>query len=115
MSARSVGQSQNGGSEALAGSPIRTPGDAGQAAPLEHGVDEMRRADHDAVKRTRRHVGMTAKQLQRRDDAAGHVLGGRRFDRMHDPAVLKQHRIGVGAANVDADASHANTERKSRS
>jgi hypothetical protein len=29
--------------------------------------------------------------------------------------VIEQHRIGVGAADIDADAPHANTQRKSRS
>jgi hypothetical protein len=28
------------------------------------------------------------------------------FDRMHDARAVEQHRIGVGAADIDADASH---------
>ena len=36
------------------------------------------------------------------DDAAGHIVGGRRFDRMDDPSVIEQHRIRVGAAEIDA-------------
>src|SRR4029450_8335437 len=53
---------------------------------------------------------------ERARDAGGDVLGGGRLHRGHHRVVLEQHRVGVGAAHVDADASsHANTERKSRS
>jgi hypothetical protein len=70
----------------------------------------MRRADHDPVDRTLHHVGVAAEKLQGGEDAAGHILGGRRFDRVHDPAVFEQHRIGVGAADIDPDAPHANLQ-----
>jgi hypothetical protein len=78
----------------------------------------MRRADHHAVDAAARHRGVAAKQFPRGDDAAGHVRGRRRLDRLHDAAVLQQHRVGIGAADIDADAPHGgawNTERKSRS
>jgi hypothetical protein len=48
-------------------------------------------------------------------DAARDVDGGRCLDGVHDGVAVEQHGVGVGAADVDADAPHANTERKSRS
>ena len=57
--------------------------------PLHDCVDEMRRADHDPVDRAARHLGVAAQQTEGGDDAAGHILGRRRFDRMDDLAVLQ--------------------------
>src|SRR5258707_15673385 len=73
---------------------------------LHHGVDEMRRADHDAVDRALRYLGMIRQQPERGDDAAGHIGAGGSFDRMHDASILQQHRIGIGAAHIDADPPH---------
>jgi hypothetical protein len=71
----------------------------------------MRRADHDAVDRATRHLGVTGQQRERGDNAAGHIGGGRRLDRLHHPAVFKQHRIGVGAADIDPYAAHRSLTR----
>ena len=43
---------------------------------------------------------------QRGDDPAGHVFSCYGLHRMHDARAVEQHRIGVGAADIDADASH---------
>ena len=49
-------------------------------------------------------------------DAGRDVLAGRRLDGAHHLAFFDQDSVGVGAAHVDADASHAeNTLLKSRS
>src|SRR5207249_6183508 len=84
---------------------------------LHHGIDEMRRADHHTVDRAARHLGMAAQEIEHGNDAAGHIFRRRRLDRMHDASVFEQHRIGIGAADIDPDAPHGcwNTERKSRS
>ncbi len=81
-------------------------GDARETAPLDDGIDEMRRADHDRVDRAARDFGMAGEFVERRDDALGHVFRRRRLDRLHDAASLQQHRIGIGAADIDADAPH---------
>src|SRR5215204_5929750 len=115
--ARSGGQSQNGGSEALAGRPMRIAATGAKIAALHDGVDEMRRADHDAADLPAR-LPVLGEFAERGDDAAGHVRRRRRLYRMHDPAVFEQHRVGVGAADIDADPPHrpaSNTDLKSRS
>ena len=43
---------------------------------------------------------------QRGDDPAGHVFSCYGLHRMHDARAVEQHRIGVGAADIDADAPH---------
>src|SRR5262249_52986464 len=74
---------------------------------LDHGIDEVRRADHHAVDPpTAQHAGGT-EALQRIENAGGDVLAGRRLDRADDLALLDQSRVRVGAANLDLHASHA--------
>ena len=87
----------------------------GQMTPLHHGIDEMRRADHQRID-ARSEIGDRLQRLERRDDAAGHVGRRRGLDALNDLAVGKQDGIGIGTANVDSDTLHDwNTELKSRS
>ena len=90
--------------------------DLAEVPALDHGVDEMRGADHHAVDAlARKHAGR-AQALQRIEDARGHVLAGRRLHGAHHLAFLDQDGVGVGAAHVNANASHAsNTLLKSMS
>jgi hypothetical protein len=85
--------------------------DPGEPAPLHHGVDEVRGADHDGVDRPPAHRARRREARQRVEDAARHVGRRRCLDGARDLAVLDQHRIGVGAADVDANAPHGNTAR----
>jgi len=90
--------------------------DLGQAAPLHHGVDEVRGADHHAVDLPAGQHAGRAQAFQGVQDAGRDVLAGRRLDGAHHLAFFDQDSVGVGAAHVDADASHAeNTLLKSRS
>jgi hypothetical protein len=73
-------------------------------------------ADHDTIDRAAHHCGMVRQLCQSRHDACGDVGRRRALDRLYDLPVFQQHRVGVGAANIDADPSHgyalsANTER----
>jgi hypothetical protein len=93
--------------------------DARQIAPLHDGIDEMRRADHDAVDFAARDFGMAGEGCECRYDAGGDIRRRRSLDRVHDTPVFEQHRVCVGAADIDADPPHqsrsSKTERKSRS
>ncbi len=103
--ARSEGQSQNGGSEALAGMPMRIARDLLHVAALHDGVDEMRGADHDRVD-LHRGGRVGAQRLERIQDAGCHVGGGRALDGMDDLLVDDQHGVRVGAADIDANTFH---------
>ena len=101
---------------------MRTAATRDKIAALDDGVDEMRRADHDAVDRAPRDFGMAGQLGQRRHDAGGDIRRRRGLDRMHDVPVFEQHGIGVGAADIDADPpscsralSCEHARRKSRS
>ena len=90
-------------------------GDPAEVAPLHHRVGEVGGADHGRL-------GVTGggRLLHQRGegarDAGGHIRGRWRLHRRRHRVLFEEHRVGVGAAHVDADApSHANTERKSRS
>ena len=102
------------------GQPDAHRSDAREIAPLDDGVDEMGRADHDAVDRTARDIRMAGELRECGHDAGGNIRRGRGFDRVYDTSVFEQHGIGVGAADIDADPPHryallSKTERKSRS
>ena len=80
-------------------------GHAGEVAPLDDGVREVRGADHDGIDRTARpHRGQEL--AKRRRDAAGDVGGRRGLDGMDDGVAVEQNRVGIGAADVEADAPH---------
>jgi hypothetical protein len=66
----------------------------------------MRRPDHDPVDKVPRYVQMRQQLAKRGDDAARHVLGGGRLDRVHNRAVCEQHRVGIGPADIDPDPAH---------
>ena len=85
--------------------------DPAQGAPLHDGVDEMRRADHDGIDGLVADGAGCREAGERVEDPAGHVWRRRRLDGGAHPPLLDQHRIRVGAADVDADASHPNTGR----
>ena len=91
-------------------------GDPAEVAPLHHRVGEVGGADHrPRAPRARRAPARTSAARARVMPVV--TSGGRgRLHRRRHRVVLEEHRVGVGAAHVDADApSHANTERKSRS
>ena len=119
--ARSSGQSQNGGSEAEAGMPSRSAATLVRCAALHHGVDEMRGADHHAVELLQRAAASFSTPLDRRlfsesrmPVVTSSLVGA--LTAPHHLAVFDQDGVGVGAAHVDANASHAeNTLLKSRS
>ena len=98
---------------------MRTRRDSSETTPLDDRVDEMRRTDHDAVNDTPRDLRMAGKLREGRNDADSDIRRRRGFDRMHDSPVLEQHRVGIGAADVNADPPHrhapSKTERKSMS
>ena len=89
-SARSAGQSQNGGSEALAGNPIRTAATRARSrrcttaltkwvVPITTPSILLR-----AISGRRRQLG------ERRHDAGRDIRRGRRLDGVRDPPVLEQ-------------------------
>ena len=61
--------------------------DLRKIAALDNGVDEMGRADHNAVDSTTRDRWMEGKLGERRHDPGGDVLSGRRLDRIYDMPV----------------------------
>ena len=119
--ARSSGQSQNGGSEAEAGMPSLSAATLVRDAALHHGVDEMRGADHHAVELLQGRPRPSARRSSRRlfSESRMPVVTSSLVGALTAPehlAVFDQDGVGVGAAHVDADASHAeNTLLKSRS
>jgi hypothetical protein len=85
--------------------------DARQPAALNHGIDEMRGADHHGVNRSSAHDPRGGEALERIENAACNVGRRRRLDGASDSALLDQHRVRVRPADIDADAPHANTGR----
>src|SRR5438045_5760600 len=73
---------------------------------LHDRVDEMRRAYHDRVDPGAGDIRVPGEARQRGEDPAGHVFSCRSLDTMYDARTVEQHRIGVGAADIDADAPH---------
>ena len=78
-----------------------------EVAPLHHRVGEMGRADHDDVDRLRLQTGCREHGLERRDDARHHVRRRHGLDAGEDLRAVHDDRVGVGAADVDADPDHA--------
>ena len=97
---------------------MRTAATRAEVAPLHHRVGEVGRADHHRRRSRRaprrepaRPASASARVMPVVTSGVVGVLTA-----CDHRVVLEQHRVGVGAADVDADApSHANTERKSRS
>ena len=78
-----------------------------EASPLDDGIGEMRRADHDHVDRVRRKPGALQHRVECGDDARHHVLGRRRLDARDDLLAVHHDGIRVRAADVDSDPDHA--------
>ena len=90
--------------------------DLGEVPALDHGIDEVRGADHHAVDALALEHTRRSEAFDRIEDAGGDILAGRRLHGAHHFAVLDQDGVGVGAAHVNANASHAsNTLLKSMS
>ena len=81
-------------------------GDPGDMAALDDGVGEMRRADHHRVDPGRIDRTRRDETLQRRDDAVADLLGRGGLDRVQHALAVDQDGVGVGAADVDAEADH---------
>ncbi len=105
--ARSSGQSQNGGNEARAGMPIRT---AATRASWRRCTTALMKCVVPIITPSIRPCatsGCAAQRDERGDDAARshpRVVGV--LTAMDDPPVVEQHRIGVGAADIDPDPPH---------
>ncbi len=130
--ARSSGQSTKGGSEALAGRPIRI---AATRVRSRRCTTALVKCVVPIMTASIGPAGATpaSKLAQRRRDPARHVGRGGRLDGVDDGGAVEQHGIGVGATDVDADdaserlrrapaldgraagALHENTEVNSRS
>ena len=97
----------NGGKLALAGKPMRNAPTRCSArrsiTALVKCVVPMTTAADAARIALRQQLG------QGGANAGQHVDGGGGFDRGQDLGAVDQHGVGVGAADVDADAPHANT------
>ncbi len=90
-------------------------GHPAEVAPLHHGVGEVGGADHRRL-RLARGGRLLHQRGEGAGDAGGHVRGGGGLHRRRHRVLLQEDRVGVGAADIDADPpSHANTEWKSRS
>ena len=98
---RPVTEGRQGGG---GGQPDPQRADLGEVPPLHHRIDEMGGADHHRLgirPARRRH------RLQRAPHAGQHILGGRGLGGEDHARAIQQHRIGVGAADIDADTPHA--------
>ena len=119
MAARSSGQSQNGGSEALAGRPIRTAAILASERRWTTALVKWVVPTITESTALGSAAGLGEQLIEGGLDAAGHVQGGGRLHRGQHGRVLEQHRIRVGAADVDTDLGHlgksGNSGRKGRS
>ncbi len=113
--ARSAGQSQNGGSDVVAGAPMRSAATFVRSRRCTTALVKCVVPISTAL--TSAPFAVWARSMRyRRQDAAGDVGRRRRLDGSLDPAVRDQNGVRVGAADVDADAFHdANAEWKSMS
>ena len=95
--------------------------DLGEVTALDHGIDEMRGADHHAVDffACRPHPSARRSTPRLFSDSRMPVVTSSLVGALtapHHLAVFDQDGVGIGAAHVDANASHAeNTLLKSRS
>jgi hypothetical protein len=79
-------------------------GGAAQVASLDHGIGKVGRAEHDGVDPIRRNLAFGQQVGQHVGNPAADIFGGGRFGPPGDGAAVHQDGIGVGAANVNADA-----------
>jgi hypothetical protein len=82
--------------------------DALQTPPLYHRIGEMGGTDHDSRDAAGIDRRLRQQPVQRGAHAAQHIFRGRDLGRCQDMTAVNQHRIRVGAADVDADAPHGN-------
>ncbi len=76
-----------------------------QMPALHHRIDEMRCADHNRIHRqTRRGIG--AQRLQGVEDAGSHIHRRGALDGENHLVAIEQHGVGIGAADVNSNASH---------
>ena len=109
--ARSAGQSQNGGRLALAGRPMRIAPTRLKERRCTTALMKCVVPIMTASTGLSPTAPVAVQAGERVEDAAGHVWRRRRLDGGAHPPLLDQHRVRVGAADVDADASHPNTGR----
>ena len=86
-----------------------------QPGALHHRIGEMGGADHHRVNRAIRRADMASHMGKRRLDAGQDVLRGRNLDGGDNGVSIDQNGIRIGAANVNTDAFHENTDLKSMS
>jgi len=103
-SARSEGQSQKGGSDPLAGSPMRTAATRVRSrrcrTALTKWVVPITTPSTAQLISGRPASAVSASTMPPRN-----IRCGRRLDRMHDPPILEQHGVRIGTADIDADPS----------
>ncbi|MOA03719.1 hypothetical protein D3C78_1232400 [compost metagenome] len=75
----------------------------------------MGRADHHRVDRAIRRADMTRHMAQCRLHAGKDILRSRNLDGGDDRVAIYENGIRIGAANVNTDAFHGNTDLKSMS
>jgi hypothetical protein len=75
-----------------------------QSAPLDHGIGEVGRADHDARDLGRLRIRDAEDVIESGRDSAGHVFCGRGFDLGNDLIAAHKNGVGVGATDVDTDS-----------
>ncbi|MNE07282.1 hypothetical protein D3C87_1169200 [compost metagenome] len=72
-------------------------------------------ADHDRIDRAICRADMARHVSEGRLHAGQDILRGRNLDRGNDGVSIDQNGIRIGAANVNTDAFHGNTDLKSMS
>ena len=74
-----------------------------QSTPLDHGIREVRCADHDCGDRAGRGAGCIEDVLQRSRDAAGDIFGRWCFDLADDREVVHEYGVRICSADIDSD------------
>ena len=74
-----------------------------QPLGLHHGVGEVSGANHHRHHARRLYVAVGDELAKRRDDAAGHVRGGRGLDLAQHTLTVHQDGVCIGASDVNTD------------